>query len=354
MTRSPDVLIVGAGIVGAACAFELARAGARVEVMDQGIVGGGATAAGMGHLVVLDGNGPELALSKLSVDLWHKLAKDLPKHAEFWACGTLWIAAGEPEFNAAKAKADVYRQHGIAAEMLDERQLYEAEPHLAPGLAGGLLANRDAVVYAPVAARWLLEQANAKVTRTTVTNLDDLKAGAVVCATGALTPKLVPALPIKPRKGHLAITDRYPGFVRHQLVEVGYLQSAHGESSESVAFNVKPRPTCQLLIGSSRQYDVETADIDRHILERMLNRAFGFLPRLRDCGVIRTWTGFRASTPDKLPIIGRLRGHVYLATGHEGLGVTTSLGTAKVLAAEILCRQSPIPPEPYRPERFHV
>ena len=58
--------------------------------------------------------------------------------------------------------------------------------------------------------------------------------------------------------------------------------------------------------------------------------------------------------PDKIPLIGHLRGNLYLATGHEGLGVTTSLGTAKILAAEILRRPSPLPPAPYRPERFQT
>ncbi len=342
MTHSPDVLIVGAGIVGAACAYELAQAGARVEVIDQSIPGGGATAAGMGHLVVLD----EDPLSRLSLELWRALAPALPKAAEFWNCGTLWIAANDAELDAARAKP--------GAELLDARQLYEAEPHLRPGLAGGAVAKGDAVVYAPVAARWLLEQARAKVTRAPVESLDSLEAGAVICATGAFTPRLLPGLPIKPRKGHLAITDRYPGMVRHQLVELGYMASAHGESNESVAFNVQPRPTGQLLIGSSRQFGVETTEIDPPILARMLHRAFGFLPFLRDCNVIRTWTGFRASTPDKLPLIGRLRGNLYLATGHEGLGVTTSLGTAKLLAAQILQRRPPIPIEPYLPERFHA
>ena len=348
MTPSPDVMIVGAGIVGAACAYELARAGARVEVIDSGLPGGGATAAGMGHLVVLDDNEAELALTKYSVGLWHSLAKELPAAAEFWGCGTLWVAADEGEMAGARAKLSVYRQNGLSAELLDERQLYEAEPNLRAGLAGGLLVNGDAMVYAPVATRFLLEQSKAKVTRAAVTSLDDLKAGAVVCATGAMAPALVPGLRVRLRKGYLAITDRYPGFARHPLVELGYLQSAHGDSNESVAFNVQPRPTGQLLIGSSRQYEDSTASL----LEPMLERAFAYMPGLRACSVIRTWTDFRASTPDKLPLIGRLRDRVYLATGHEGLGVTTSLGTAKILAAEILGYAPPIPSWPYRVERF--
>jgi glycine/D-amino acid oxidase-like deaminating enzyme len=336
-----DVVIVGAGIVGAACAYELAQAGATVELLDPNIPGSGATAAGMGHLVDLDDD-----LSRYSVSLWHALAPHLPKQAEFWNCGTLWIAANDAEMEEARCKPGV--------ELLDAKQLYEAEPHLRPGLAGGAVAKGDAVVYAPVATRWLLEQAKAKITRRAVTTLDAIQAGAVICATGAMTAKLLPGLPIRPRKGHLAITDRYPGLVRHQLVELGYMTSAQGESNESVAFNVQPRPTGQLLIGSSRQYNVETTEIDPPILDRMLTRAFELLPILSDCNVIRTWTGFRASTPDKLPLIGHLRGNIYLATGHEGLGVTTSLGTAKILAAEILRRPSPLPAAPYRPERFHA
>jgi D-hydroxyproline dehydrogenase subunit beta len=354
MSQSPDVVIAGAGIVGAACAFELSRDGARVEVWEPGVAGGGATAAGMGHLVVLDGSDAELALSRLSVDLWHEMAADLPASAEFWNCGTLWVAADEVEMNGARAKQQVYARCGLAAELLDERQLYEAEPNLRPGLAGGLLARRDAVVYAPVATRWMLQRAGVAVKRQALDSFDSVVAGAVVCATGAFTPRLLPALPVRPRKGHLAITDRYPDLVRHQVVELGYLQSAHGDSDESVAFNVQPRPTGQLLIGSSRQYGVECPEVDPPVLARMLERAFAYLPALRDCAVVRAWTGFRASTPDKLPLIGHLRGNLYIAAGHEGLGVTTALGTAKLLTAHILQRTPPIPAAPYLPGRFHA
>lgn len=355
---TPDVLIVGAGIVGAACARELKDAGATVAVVERDLIGGGATAAGMGHLVVLDDNEPELALTKLSVALWQQLSQQLPTNAEFWKCGTLWVAADDLEFAGAREKLAVYQKHGLPAELLEGASLYEAEPRLRPGLAGGLRAAGDAVVYAPVAARWLLR--DVRVTHGRVVELVDggvrladgstLKAGAVVLATGASS--LIEGLPVRPRKGHLAITDRYPGFARHQIIELGYLQSAQGESNESVAFNVQPRPTGQLLIGSSRQYGVTGGEIDAAMLGRMLDRAFSYMPDLKHCNVIRTWTGFRASTPDKHPLIGKYEEGLYIATGHEGLGVTTSLGTAKILAAAVLGTPSPIPPEPYGARRF--
>src|SRR4030095_6165719 len=141
------------------------------------------------------------------------------------------------------------------------------------------------------------------------------------------------------------ITDRYPQFLRHQLVELGYLKSAHSLTSESVAFNIQPRKTGQLLIGSSRQFGVGEATVDTSIVTQMLDHAIEYLPPLRKLSSLRTWTGFRAATPDKLPLIGPHAEHerLYLATGHEGLGITTSLGTAKLLVDQVMNRESAIP-----------
>jgi D-hydroxyproline dehydrogenase subunit beta len=149
------------------------------------------------------------------------------------------------------------------------------------------------------------------------------------------------------------ITDRYPGFLRHQLVELGYFKSAHSVSSDSVAFNVQPRRTGQILIGSSRQYGAEQKDVNHDILRRMLQRAQEYMPPLGGMSVVRTWTGFRAATPDKLPLIGPWPGDksLFLATGHEGLGITTSLATARILADQITGSKAEIPTGPYLPSR---
>jgi glycine/D-amino acid oxidase-like deaminating enzyme len=149
------------------------------------------------------------------------------------------------------------------------------------------------------------------------------------------------------------ITERYPGFVRHQLVELGYLKSAHSLSSDSVAFNVQPRRTGQLLIGSSRQYGAEHKEVDHPMLVRMLQRAQQYMPGLGQMSAVRVWTGFRAATPDKLPLIGPWPGDksVWLATGHEGLGITTSLGTARILVDQMTGAKPEIPIEPYLPSR---
>ena len=361
--------MVGAGIVGAACARELTSAGCRVTICESGAIGGGATAAGMGHLAVMDDSDAQFALTSYSQALWRELAAELPKEAEYLPCGSLWIAADEDEMAEVRRKEAYYRGRGIPVEVLDEKQIAEAEPNLRPGMAGGLILCADGVCYPPCAAKVLVERSGAtllqgkRVTaiRDKCVRLEDgtdLAAGAVVVATGTGITDLFPGVPVAPRKGHLLITDRYPGFVNHQLIELGYLKSAHSSTSDSVAFNVQPRRTGQVLIGSSRQYGVMDGAVEDAVLRRMLRRAIEYMPALRDLSSIRAWTGFRAATPDKLPLIGRApdlpgRGlhNVLLATGHEGLGISTSLATARLIGDELLGRASTIPRAPYCPAR---
>jgi len=367
--KSFDVAIAGGGIVGAACAAECAAGGLSVVVVEPGPIGGGATAAGMGHIAVMDDSPAQLALTSYSQKLWTELSADLPADVEYLACGSLWVAADDEEMAEVHRKKGLYDGAAVKAEVLDGRQVAEAEPNLRAGLAGGLRLPGDAVVYPPCAARFLLERARARgaVVRCGESAVElsgsgiklrggaFVSAGITVNATGAWAPELTAGLAVRKRKGHLVITDRYPGFVHHQLIELGYLKSAHSITADSVAFNVQPRKTGQLLIGSSRQFGAEDPGIDAPILGRMLERAREYMPGLATLSAIRTWTGFRAATPDKLPLIGPCAGdpRLYLATGHEGLGITTSLATGRLLADQILRRPPAIPVAPYLPGRSH-
>ena len=361
-----DAIVVGAGIVGAACAHALARDGLRVLVLDARYPAGGSTSAGMGHLVVMDDSPEQLALTALSTALWRELAEALPPVVEYDGCGTIWIAADDSQLDAVRTKHDVYAAHGIASEVLGPRELAALEPNLRPGLAGGLLVRGDGVVYQPRATLWLLEQAReagavvrdgCRVDRIGAHEVrcgdETLRAEVIVNAAGVDAARLTPELPVVPRKGHLAITDRYPGFVRHQLVELGYLASAHTMTTESVAFNVQPRSTQQVLIGSSRELVGPDASLNRRVLGAMLARAVEYMPALASLSVIRTWTGFRPATPDKLPLIGPWPATpgLWIAAGHEGLGITTSLGTARLVADLVAGREPPIDAAPFAPAR---
>ncbi len=362
----PDAIIVGAGIVGAACAAALAGDGLRVLVLDASAPALGTTAAGMGHLVVMDDSAEQLALTEYSTALWAAQSEALRVASELEWCGTVWVAEDETQLEAVHAKQRRYAEQGMTAYVLGERELAEAEPNLRRGLPGGLLVPGDGVIYPPSAALALLLRAQERgaivrdhtpveaiVANGVRVGGSTMSAGIVINAAGAQAARLAPGLPVIPRKGHLVITERHPGFCRHQVVELGYLASAHVMTDESVAFNVQPRVTGQVLIGSSRELVGWDSQINRRVLAKMIDRACVFMPGLASLSAVRTWTGFRPATPDKLPLIGRWPATpgLWIAAGHEGLGITTSLGTAALLADLIAGRTPTIDPLPYAPDR---
>jgi glycine/D-amino acid oxidase-like deaminating enzyme len=211
-----DVVIVGAGIVGAACAWECTRAGLSTVVIDRGPVSGGATAAGMGQIVVMDDSEAEFALTRYSQQLWNQLAGDLPASAEVDRCGTIWIADDEEEMQEVHRKRRYYEERGMRVDVLDRASLEKLEPNLRKGFAGGLWMPDDFVIYSPCATDWLIGQAQQLGMHLqlgeTVQEMtgggvrtqagEFLSAGTVINAIGSCARALMPSLPVRPRKGH--------------------------------------------------------------------------------------------------------------------------------------------------------
>jgi len=418
-THSCDACIIGAGIVGVAIACQLASRGLSIIVVDPNQPGSGATAAGMGHVLVMDDSPVLLELTNYGRNLWSKLADSLPPAAEYSRPGTLWIAANQGEMHVAAQKAQRLANAGIKHSLLDSQQLRNAEPKLRQGLAGGLLVQDDAVVLASVVTNHLLNESKDRIkfirglravsigfhtsqavstspvpstpVRITLDQGTRIETRYAINAAGTSAPDLTAGIPIRKRKGHLILSK--PGALpcSHELVELGYLKSAHGADTESVAFNIQPRgmqqaqiqnsnglvsghpnghsnglSSGQILIGASRQYGSESLDVEPHMIAKLFERAEWFMPGISAISIERSWAGFRAATPDGLPLIGRY-GHnatgiehnkphppgVYLATGHEGLGITTSLATATLLADVLMGHVPQIDPAPYNPMRFH-
>lgn len=368
MTGTPDALVIGAGIVGAACAQALYREGMKVGLIEAGAIGGGVTAAGMGHLVALDESADELDLCMLSLRLWRAFAATHPGVGETTWNGTLWVAENEAQLARARQRAATLRERGCEVEEIAADDIGRIEPELRRGLAGAVRVASDGLVYAPsitvAMVQELVREGCALHTGRRVTALgehevvlDDgsrLQAGHIVVATGAQARELLPDVPVFNRKGHLAITDRYPGRLSHHIVSMNYGQSAAGATGFVTASNVQPRPTGQWLIGSSRQEGLSSTTVDRPVLQAVLKAAIELVPGLANMRIIRCWTGMRPATPDGHPIIGphASRPGVWLALGHEGLGITTCFATAQLIADQILGRRSEIRAEPYLHSRF--
>ena len=161
MSQSSDIIIVGAGIVGAACAVECARGGLKTLVLDRGPIAGGTTAAGMGHIVVMDDSEAQFALTSYSRGLWRTDGSGIAREVEYETCGTLWVAADDEEMAEVRRKQKFYAARNVRVEVLDAAGVAQAEPNLRPGLAGGLRVVDDAVLYPPCAARFLWNRRRA-------------------------------------------------------------------------------------------------------------------------------------------------------------------------------------------------
>lgn len=410
-------------MVGAACALYAARAGLGVVVVDRGPVAGGTTGAGEGDLLVSDKEpGPELELALLSQRLWAELAAEPPPWGprlagpraagspaarppaegqqtpgqqtagppttaplaggpalgsafEYEAKGGLVVASTPEGLTALEEFAAGQRAAGVDAVPVDAHRLPDLEPHLAPGLAGGVHYPQDAQVMPALAAAHLLRASGARLlTGRTVTEVlrtadgtvrgvrtdrGEIHAPAVVNAAGTWGGELAALagvrLPVLPRRGFVLVTEPLPPLVRHKVYAADYVADV---ASDSAALHTSPvvegTAAGPVLIGASRErvgFDRSFSLAVVRALAAGATRLFPFLERVR---AMRTYAGFRPYMPDHLPAIGpdpRMPG-LFHACGHEGAGIGLATGTGHLIAQVLGGRAPDLDLVPFRPDRF--
>ncbi|WP_351231042.1 FAD-dependent oxidoreductase [Streptomyces sp. NPDC002133] len=382
-TRNPrgplDAVIIGAGVVGAACAYYASRAGLAVAVVDRGWVAGGTTGAGEGNLLVSDKEaGPELDLALLSTRLWRELTDVLPPETEYEPKGGLVVAPDETALTALRDLAEGQRKAGVTTEEIPADRLHDLEPHLAHGLAGGFHYPQDAQVQPARAAAQLLraaresgagirlgEQVTAVLTRPdgtlhgVRTPRGELHAPAVVNATGTgggdLARLAGAHLPVLPRRGFVLVTEPLPRVVRHKVYAADYISDvASGSAALQSSAVVEGTPAGPVLIGATRERVGFDRSLSAEALRRLAGQAAALFPVLAGVRVIRAYHGFRPYLPDHLPAIGpdpRVPG-LFHACGHEGAGIGLAPATGLLIAAVLSGDQSALDLRPFRPDRF--
>ncbi|MEV4680746.1 NAD(P)/FAD-dependent oxidoreductase [Streptomyces kurssanovii] len=383
LTRnSPDLIVVGAGVVGAACAYYAARSGLSVTVIDRGPVAGGTTGAGEGNLLVSDKEpGPELELALLSVRLWRELSDVLPPRAEYEAKGGLVVASGEASLAVLRDLAARQERAGVKNQEVPDGRLRDLEPHLAPGLAGGFHYPQDAQVQPALAAAHLLRaaggQGNGRVdlrlgeevirvlkgaggeVRGVRTTSGDLHAPCVVNAAGTWGGRLAGLagvdLPVLPRRGFVLVTEPLPRVVRHKVYTADYVADvASGSAALQTSAVVEGTPAGPVLIGASRERVGFDRTLSVEVLRRLAAQATRLFPVLSRVRAIRTYAGFRPYLPDHLPAIGpdpRAPGLLH-ACGHEGAGIGLAPATGVIVARILTGGGLPMDIGPFRPDRF--
>ncbi|MCD9141423.1 NAD(P)/FAD-dependent oxidoreductase [Streptomyces albireticuli] len=373
---SSDVIVVGAGVVGAACAYYAARAGLAVTVVDRGPVAGGTTGAGEGNLLVSDKEpGPELELALLSTRLWSDLADELPARIEYEAKGGLVVASDASGLAALRKLAAAQAGAGVTAEEVPADRLRDLEPHLAPGLGGGFRYPQDAQVQPALAAAHLLRASGARVrtgeevtavltgangrVRGVRTAAGELRAPFVVNAAGTWGGEVARLagghLPVLPRRGFVLVTEPLPRVVRHKVYAADYVADvASGSAALQTSAVVEGTPAGPVLIGASRERVGFDRALSAEVLRRLAAQATALFPVLAGVRVLRTYAGFRPYLPDHLPAIGpdpRVPGLLH-ACGHEGAGIGLAPATGLAVARQMTGGQPPLDLGPFSPGRF--
>ncbi|GAQ62246.1 hydrogen cyanide synthase subunit HcnC precursor [Streptomyces scabiei] len=367
-------------MVGAACALYAARAGLDVVVVDRGPVGGGTTGAGEGNILVSDKEpGPELELALLSHRLWAELSAEpeLGKTFEYEAKGGLVVASATAGLAALERFAAGQRAAGVEAVSVPADRLPDLEPHLAPGLAGGVHYPQDAQVMPTLAAARLLRASGARLlTGRTVTEVlrspdgavrgvrtdrGDVHAPAVVNAAGTWGGDLAAlagvTLPVLPRRGFVIVTEPLPPRVRHKVYAADYVADV---ASDSAALQTSPvvegTAAGPVLIGASRERVGFDRSFSLPAVRALAAGATRLFPFLEEVRAMRTYTGFRPYMPDHLPAIGpdpRAPG-LFHACGHEGAGIGLATGTGRLIAQVLGGGPPELDLQPFRPDRFEA
>ena len=373
-----SVAIVGAGIVGAATAWELALRGVAVTVVDADAIAGGSTGAGEGNVLCGDKDaGPELDLAILGLRAFADLEALLGAEARIRRKGSLIVHPEAATWAAEPARVERLHAAGVSCEVLDALAVAQAEPHLTGAVHGATRFAGDLQCAPRAIARGLAREAAAlgarvrehvrveaiALTGGRVAGLETTEgrvgADAVVLAAGAWSAALAATvglhLPVEPRWGQLVQLAAPAPLLQHKVVDGSYLASVlSADAGLQVTTVLETTWDGDLLVGSSRRRSGFHDAVEPAVGEAMVTRAASLMPAIRELSARRSWSGLRPWLPDHLPAIGpsAAADGLWVATGHEGAGVALGPITGR-LVAQGLCGESlDLALEPFSADRF--
>ena len=391
----PDIVVVGGGIIGAACAFELAGRGASVTLLEKDELAAGASGRNLGYLDT--SKDPVLApLARRSLERYAEISADPPTpfFLDDQPIGTLAVTIERDELDDLRAWAASAEAVGVRVERVDDR-LRELEPELTPdvleayllheghrvdplGLTvclGALARGAGATIRHHAPARRLV----ARGDRVTGVVTDDGIVGAdtVLLAAGPWSPAIARplgvSLQIAAARGWLVHAAPERPLFRHWIQsgarrllvgrdpatasEPGELRLSmreFGEAGETIDVSpmIQPAPDGSVLTGTSREPAFATDPFDLEVPRIVAAQAARLVPALADATVLSTWSGVRPVSPDERPLLGWVREGLFVATGHGSEGVILGAGSAELVAALVLGTEPSLDPAPFDPARF--
>jgi len=361
MARNPDAIVVGAGIIGSAIAWELAKEGRRVVLFDKGPVGRGASWAAAGLLTPIhlaEYPAPLASLCIESEKMYEPWVRALgAPEVEYRASGLILLAFDDQDERDAATLESWKRERGSPVERLDAAGLRSLEPLASPDVRGALLLPDVAQVRNHRLARALAEAArrlgaeirtDAEVTgflkvpgriNGVRTSKGDIFAAETIIAAGAWSGELDLDLSVRPVRGQMVLLEGPPDSLsRALLARDAYLV---------------PRADGRVLLGSTLEEAGFDASTTAEGISFLLDQGRRLAPGIGKFKVSATWAGLRPATKDRLPYLGRaadMEGLI-LATGHFRNGILLAPVTAKIVADLVAGRAPSLDLVPFRPGR---
>lgn len=387
MNKNADVIIIGAGIIGAAIGYYLAVKGKKVIILEKSDLAAGATGS-CDQFVVLQSKIPgiHLEIALESANLYKQLVRDLDQDLEYHASGGMIVIENETDLKVMEERVAKQCSGGLNVEILDIKEARKIQPELSEKLVGAVYCPSDAHVSSLKVTEAFLKEVAKKggevYNFTEVTDLiqdDDEVKGVitprgefrgdyVVNAAGVYAPTIGSMIgleiPIKPRRGQLVVTEAIPEFVSQVTLSTKYLAAKHSpeildnvstQSKElGVGLAMEQTQKGNLLFGATREYVGFDNSVTREGILEIIKNAVTIYPRIKHFHIIRCFAGLRPATPDGLPILGSIDKHagLIMAAGHEGDGICLAPITGRLISDYICGDNLAFDLEPFSIKRF--
>jgi len=379
LPKSGDVVVIGAGIIGACTALSLTEAGLKVVVVDRGPIAGGTTGAGEGNIMVSDKEiKAEVILALRSRDAWFEMAERVPTKFELLAKGGLAVAKKAVSVATLTKLAEHQVSLGMQCEIVNRSRIQELEPHISKDVEFGIHYPQDGQCQPMLASAAILRQVRALGGQVAlgftvvgfekskdnqilgvITNRGVIATETVVSCAGTWASEIATmagsSLPIQPRRGFILVTEPAPHLINHKVYDADYVANVGSDdASLQTSAVVEGTKSGTILIGASRERVGFKSGIDIAVLRQLAKQATQLFPVLSNLNLLRAYRGFRPFTPDHMPVIGpdaSVKG-LWHVNGHEGAGIGLAPGSAELIRDQILQRKSFMDPEPFNPARF--
>lgn len=386
--NSPDVVIVGGGIVGASTAYFLSQKGCRVTVVEAGDIAAGASGSCDRAIMIQSKNpGLMLKMALAGVQIYKDLEEKLGAEIEFSNSGGMILIENDAEMEVMEKIVSRQQEAGIDVRLIDRNEALHRQPLASPHILGSTYWDGDSEVNPMLVCLNMARAAralgagfrlNTRVTGFLTetgrvagvqTGAGDIRAGTVLIAAGAWTPALGQMLgveiPIVPRRGQILVSEPLPPSIRGNVLSGSYIASKHhpelanNESSTEkklgIGLSLTQTKNGNLLIGGSREFAGYDRSTTVEAVRAIAENAARLFPVLKNLRIIRTFAGLRPYTPDGLPILGPVqdRPGLFISAGHEGDGIALGPFTGRIMADVITGGDHGWDMTPFRPERFY-